>query len=760
MHSEVAGVVNSLAMASTLTEWLVNSYMFLKVLIGFSLIVFVHELGHFLAAKWMDIRVDRFAVGFFRRVCGYRRGEGFTFGTRPNYTPEEVAAKGYGETDYCLNVLPFGGYVKMLGQEDIQINEDTGEMTTGDDPRAFPNKPIGKRMVVVSAGVICNILFAVLLFMVVFLVMGKDVIAPVIGLVESASAAAKAGLCVGDRILAVDGHAVDSFDGVLQGLALAGANARLEVERAGRRLPGVLEIEVERKPNRELGAIGIAPMLKPVVAKSEQRAPGREGLQPGDRITQANGIPIQGAFELIVAFQNCGGRPVALTVERPDSARAGQTQTLTFMQPPRLGLMPQNLKLGASDADVVDSQHLLGLQQRRCVGRVDDGTSAQRAGFLVGDVIAQWGSVPDPLFSEIVANIGANNGVPVPVVVERDGRRVTLTVTPRRAFQLFGTPDVPHVGIHFDVEDRPPIVADIVPGTPAAALGMPRGAELLAIGARTTSNWVEVCEALRAAVGTTVEVRYRTGDDVVTGRLKVPSSLVNELDLPNSAMVRAIDGEDSVLLDDGQRMKLISSSAAVQKLLAQKVGHVVTIEYIASMVDPQPGTARFEVRADNTTPWQLAAQYSLSGLALEPLTTKITAHGNPLRATAMGAEYTWRILASIYSILKSMAAQNVGVQNVAGPLGIVGAAIQYAKLGWPDLLFFLAFISVNLAVINFLPLPVVDGGLMLFLILEKIRGKPLSAKMQIITTLTGLALIVLSFLFVTIQDITRLFGGS
>jgi regulator of sigma E protease len=59
-----------------------------------------------------------------------------------------------------------------------------------------------------------------------------------------------------------------------------------------------------------------------------------------------------------------------------------------------------------------------------------------------------------------------------------------------------------------------------------------------------------------------------------------------------------------------------------------------------------------------------------------------------------------------------------------------------------------------------MPLPVVDGGLMLFLILERIRGKPLSAKMQIITTLAGLALIVLSFLFVTIQDITRLFGGS
>ena len=80
------GGTELLLAAETMPGWLYNTLMFVKVLIGFSVIIFVHELGHFLAAKWVGIRVDRFSIGFGTRLFGYRKGEGFTFGNRPEYS--------------------------------------------------------------------------------------------------------------------------------------------------------------------------------------------------------------------------------------------------------------------------------------------------------------------------------------------------------------------------------------------------------------------------------------------------------------------------------------------------------------------------------------------------------------------------------------------------------------------------------------------------------------------------------------------------
>jgi len=757
VHGEVASAAVGGALLSAIQEWLVNSYLFLKVLIGFSLIVVVHELGHFLAAKWMGIRVDRFAIGFFRRVCGYRRGEGFTFGRRPNYTAEELAAKGYGETDYCLNILPFGGYVKMLGQEDIQIDEQTGAITTGNDPRAFPNKPVGQRLVVVCAGVVFNILFALLLFMFVFMVVGRQMVAPCIGHVEPGSPAANAGLLPGDRVLSVNGRRVSSFDDIVSAAVLSGDRLRLSIERGGKPLEPEIEITLTRRANGEREPLGILNMFTAEIAATGGRTLGADGPQPGDRIVGVDGRAIRSPFEIDTAFRNSGGRALELTVERADPTAPGGKRTLTFRQKPRLLLLPQRLE--GDDVAIQDSRHLLGLQPRRAVIEAVPGSPAAEAGFAPGDVIAQWGTVANATYSDILASIYAHDGRPIPVVVERQGQTVSLTVTPRRPFRLWGTA-VPRVGLSFGTEEDRVVVADVAPDTPSAALGMPRGSEILAIDDRPVSTWVELAEALRAAAGTTINVRYRTGQDEVVARLSVPSSLVNELGLPPSAVILAIDGVDRVTLPSGKTVQLASSSLAVRHFLQERIGQTVRIRYVHSPADRAPQEAEFVVRSDNTDPWQMRIQYAHEVLELRPLTERVTAGGNPLRALDMGVRQTGRILWNMFLIVKNMATQNLGMQHVAGPIGIFRFAYEQAEQGLSDLLFFLAFLSINLAVINFIPLPVVDGGLVIFLLLEKLRGRPLSAKTQVITTLTGLAVIVLSFVFVTVQDITRLFGGS
>jgi regulator of sigma E protease len=574
MHPELANLLGQLSFNAAVQEWVKYGYLLLLVVIGFSVIIFVHELGHFLAAKWMGVRVDRFAVGFFYRVCGYRRGEGFTFGPRPAYKPEELVTKGYGETDYCLNALPFGGYVKMLGEDDIQINDETGEVTRSSDPRAFTNKPVGRRMVVVSAGVVFNAVFAVLLYAFVYLAVGKNMLAPVLGLIEPNSPAASAGLLPGDRVLAINGVRVHSYDDVFMGSVLSREPLHFKVERGGKLLPKELVFEPPPRRSGDGPAQLFAPMTSTVVDSDIVSVPDAQGLKPGDRVVQVNGQPVENLWQIIVAFQACRGAPVEFSIARPNPQQPGSSETLTLWQQPDLVFLPP----GGGDSGKPasgENQNLLGMIRRTVVGFVERGMPAGQAGFKCNDVIVQWGTVANPLSADVSQSTEANEGVPIPVIVERGGELVSLSVSPRRAFSPLGTA-VPRVGLGFRSEDARPVVADVMADTPAAALGMPRGAELLAVNERTVRNWFDVFEALRAAAGETVAVRYRSGADEVVGHMRVPSSIVNELNLPPTAQISSINGEDSVTLDSGKKAAL-PAPFAVQKLLERFIGRTVSV---------------------------------------------------------------------------------------------------------------------------------------------------------------------------------------
>ena len=166
----------------------------LLIAFGFGFVIFFHELGHFLAAKWADVKVEQFAVGFGQALFSWRKGMGARWGsTQSEYhqrltdyikenrlasrqdgnfdatldpTPAELAraatALQLGDTEYRLNWIPLGGYVKMLGQDDLRPGASVS------DPRAYNMVPIGKRMVIVSAGVIMNVILAAIGFIIIF----------------------------------------------------------------------------------------------------------------------------------------------------------------------------------------------------------------------------------------------------------------------------------------------------------------------------------------------------------------------------------------------------------------------------------------------------------------------------------------------------------------------------------------------------------------------------------------------------------------
>ena len=135
-----------------------------------------------------------------------------------------------------------------------------------------------------------------------------------------------------------------------------------------------------------------------------------------------------------------------------------------------------------------------------------------------------------------------------------------------------------------------------------------------------------------------------------------------------------------------------------------------------------------------------------------------SAKGQPFAAAAWGISETRDFVLQFYVTLKRMFQGSVSASNMMGPVGIVSAGARFAFKGADWLIWFLAMISANLAVVNFLPIPIVDGGLFTFLILEKIQGRPLSPKVQAVAQIVGFALIISVFLLVTYQDIRRTMG--
>jgi regulator of sigma E protease len=174
--------------------------------LGVGALIFVHELGHFLAAKWAGVRVEVFSLGFGRRLFGFRRGD----------------------TDYRISLLPLGGYVRMLGQAD----DDPNQPAT-DDAGDFRNKSPGKRFVILVAGVVMNLIFAAFAFVLAF-GLGVQFTAAQVGTIEPGSPAARADLKAGDLITSIDGEEVLGFQDLQTLVALSSGELQLEVVRDGK----------------------------------------------------------------------------------------------------------------------------------------------------------------------------------------------------------------------------------------------------------------------------------------------------------------------------------------------------------------------------------------------------------------------------------------------------------------------------------------------------------------------------------------------
>jgi regulator of sigma E protease len=279
--------------------------MIIYAAITLGVLVFVHELGHFLAAKLTGMRVDRFSIGFPPRAFG----------------------KQIGETDYCISWVPFGGYVKIAGMVDESFDTDFAQRDP--EPWEFRAKPVWARVLVLSAGVIMNILLAVTIFIGINFAHGKLIEETTeIGYVVKGSIAERAGFLPGDKVLSVNDKPVTYWEAIFDAIYIDnfGRDMTVAVDRAGVRR----EIALPRTllPDNAPQGLGIV-MAHTVVMISEVEAgkpADSAGIKPGDIVVALNGVSVENDSDVIKAVQASAGNPLRIGLER-SNARLSVTAT-------------------------------------------------------------------------------------------------------------------------------------------------------------------------------------------------------------------------------------------------------------------------------------------------------------------------------------------------------------------------------------------------------------------------------------------------
>jgi regulator of sigma E protease len=656
----------------------------LLVALGFGAVVLVHEFGHFILAKLSDVKVEAFSIGFPPALLGIQRMEnGYRIRLFPKFSEKEgeveperpsftISRKGTkaSETEYRIGVIPIGGFVKMLGQE------DTGPVKSTDDPRSYANKPVASRMAILAAGVICNVISAILIFMVVFMI-GIQLPPAVVGGVRPDSPAAEAGLKAGDEVIEIAGESENlDFSNIQIAAALSDVNEPVKMKvRHEDGTEEELSVVAKKFEGNPLRLFGVEPARSLTIAKVADVNSLRErlGLIPGDHITAVNAVDVKTHWQMVEIVRNCLAPTAVITGLRGGNGE-GSKSIETEIQ---LGLETVQKEVESES----DLSHIYSMVPRLQIEAADRKTELQ-----TGDIILSIGKVENPTFKELRDVTVEYEDKELEVKVLRTDANgfeevLTVTVEPKR----------PHggkralIGIYPILDAKHAVVAKTisVEGGPVK-LDIPRGAEIKAVDGTPVSNFYDIIREIGRYPGERISLDWRL-DDEVAGSVA--------LDVDN-------DGE----------------SITVKSTIA---------EFIP-----------FD---------ELKRLYRA---------------GNPIEAIGMGCKKTLMFITQTYLTLRRLVSRDVSPKSLIGPVGIL--AVSYSIVSERPFVYyayFLGLISACIAVVNFLPLPPLDGGLVVLLVVEKIKGSALSERTQGIIAYAGWVLIAGFFLYITFNDVVRTFFG-
>lgn len=681
----------------------------LKVAAALGFVIFVHELGHFAVAKMCGVKCEKFYLGF--DIYGLK-----------------LAKFVWGETEYGIGILPLGGYVKMLGQEDNpnkayeEMQRAKAGQASGDpdaplyDPRSYLAQSVPKRMAIISAGVVMNLIFAVLMAALAYRI-GVPYTPSGIGGLEPGAPAWQAGLQVGDEIVAINGKACERYGDLRANIALADLDKGVDLT-IKRREPGSdtakeVHIQVHPMKGQKMPRIGVAPAetLELVDTKSDKVHPARFGspaaavvteLDGRKRIIAVNDVKVETYADFVRELANHDADKLELTLEQMPEEK--KTNDSTAAAAATAGPAPTS-KVTVGPAPILNVGLTVKIGPITAI-RADSPAAA--AGLKVGDRVLRVNGelVGDPL--RWPAKVRHAAGQPVKLLVgdnEQDTSAREVTITPAATttfewpnpfFNFDQVVSIPELGFAYSLENS---VAEVEPGSPAEQAGIKPGDQLV-----SAVFVVKAPDDMTALEKQSLEAGIKAPVEFGDKKASWAACLAQLQYLPPGAEIK---------------LKVAPDREVVLR--------------------PVPATDWFNPDR---------------GLQFESefRTRQATSIGE---AFSLGGRETLDSVLQVYRFLQKLGHQ-IDIREIRGPITIARIAGSAANAGFVELLMFLVMLSANLAVLNFLPIPMLDGGHMLFLIIEGIRRKPVSERVFVAFQFAGILFLMSLMAFALFGDVTDL----
>jgi regulator of sigma E protease len=725
---------------------------FILVVLGLGGIILIHELGHFFAAKLCGVYVRTFSIGFGPAwpFCQFK----------------------YGETNYKLGMIPLGGYVAMAGESTGEMDADEAANAHADDtnPRSFKNKPVWQRMIIISAGVVMNIILAAICFIAAYL-NGVKEMPPVVQGVEPGSAAWVAGIKPGTVVTKLNDIDRPWFADIPPEVSSTHKGELVHLETTYRGTPIGYDVEPLRAEGALYPQLGISfpqsvqlfhskrdsvPPFDPDSAAHRANEAAAKAnkpqILPGDTIVGMtdpadptkvtlleqnwNGMPGY-QFDLRRRLAALAGQPVVLEMKRVNSAETARVD----LPPAYRKDTGLRMKIGSVVAlRTGSSAALAGLKPQKL-----DGEKELEPGDKVVEVSVPEAGGKRTVFTTDPAKAAGEVKLLDPLRLPFDLNRwadrtadadrvVTLTV------QTAAGPTAEHK-LRWDDGYREEAIELSKPGTPVSVGGLG-----LAYRVTTTVNAV-VPNSPAAAAG------LQPGDIITELRYRAKTF---KLDPDTKTYVTTEERPRSLF----SRLKFWAPQAepafepapanqwayADQKLQWQ-APHAVEVKVVRGTEEQPPVL----LTATDDPTWAVPT----TGLQFQREFQISTATG-VADALHLGARRTMRAIKTTYQSLYGMVFGRISPLTMSGPITLARTSYIVAGEDVWMLVLFVALISINLAVVNFLPIPVLDGGHMVFLLYEGVRGKQPPVFIQNWLTIAGLACVLCLMLFTIGLDVWRL----
>ncbi|MEO1614236.1 MAG: site-2 protease family protein [Planctomycetota bacterium] len=693
-----------------------QALLWFRVALGIGLVIFVHELGHFVAAKTFGVKCEKFYVGFDPPM---------KFG--PIKLPSSLGKFRFGETEYGIGIIPLGGYVKMLGQDDdprrmkeeverarrVAAENADGDVDPEDididslplDPRSLPAKPVWQRMIIMSAGVFMNVITGIMFAGAAYFG-GVPYTPAIVGGVSPGGPAWKADIEPGGEVVSIDGLE----DSQMHFREMRSAILHAGLEEPDRPVPLTLVYGNSEAPQSE---VEYSLTTEPLPQDDRLRiigiiAPGSETLSSTSPATE-NSIASTVVDERFAGakLDSYAGKPLDLEAIVPINAfydhlysNPDQDIELTF-----------TLKEDVQSSVTLPPQVSKWIGIRSVIGPVTDlvgGGPAEAAGMKIDDVVTAVGGAPVDDAEALLLAIA--NRKATRIAVKRGDETIELEINPDDSLQTL--PPTTGVGLKASVNAY------------GFAFSMPAKVAAFDDGSKVDGDTLEDGATLR-------KIQLIESDKLPEELLKQPILL--------EAIEKLEEGwefsEEKTVSAFFESIQFLPTGTKFKVLAEQPSGVIADLN-----VELKEDENR--VRFDR-------------GLVFAPAEMIQTASGVQ-EASMLGIREAKRRLGEVMRFLGMASRGKISADQVGGPVRIFQVAGSEAEQGISKQLLFLTMLSMNLAILNFLPIPVLDGGHMVFLIAEAVMGKRVNEELEMRLTMVGACMLLALMIFVFFNDIINI----